>query len=183
MSQKISYILRRSKKSKRVRLQVHSDGRIVVTSPFRIRRSMVENFISDKIKWIESKINYFNGIKNGVGLTFSRNDYKKHKKRASIFLSERVNFYNKFYKFSFNKICIKNQKTRWGSCSRKGNINLNYKILFLPKELQDYIIVHEICHLKEMNHKDRFWALVSQTFPNHIEIRKKLRQPEFLLYN
>lgn len=108
----------------------------------------------------------------------SRKDYIENKNEAFALVSERVKFYNKFYNFTFNKIYIKNQKTRWGSCSNKQNINLNYKIIFLPQRHQDYIIVHEMCHLKEFNHSRKFWALVERALPNYLEIKKELRNHE-----
>ena len=96
--------------------------------------------------------------------------------RKSTESDERVEYFNKIYNFSFNKILIKNQKTRWGSCSNKGNLNFNYKILFLPEALRDYIIVHELCHLKEFNHSKNFWKLISRAIPDYSEIKNELRK-------
>ena len=76
------------------------------------------------------------------------------------------------------KVFIKNHKSRWGSCSTKGNLNFNYKIVLLPPEVADYIIVHELCHLREFNHSVRFWALVAEVVPNHLAVRRHLRQLE-----
>jgi predicted metal-dependent hydrolase len=67
------------------------------------------------------------------------------------------------------------QRSRWGSCSRKGNLNFNYKLIQLPQELADYIVVHELCHLKQFNHSHAFWNLIAETIPNHIELRKILK--------
>ena len=80
------------------------------------------------------------------------------------------------YGVKCGRVAMRNQKTRWGSCSKEGNLNFNYKIAFLPPELADYLIVHELCHLKEMNHLPRFWALVEQTIPNHKALRKEMRR-------
>ena len=178
MNQEFSYTIRKSKRAKRMRLTVHRDGRVVLTAPFSVRRSLVDKFVSDKRQWIVDKLRIANSTKRKPIRPFSRADYMEHKDAALIFAKERVESYNKVYNYPFNKICIKNQKTRWGSCSRKKNINLNYKILFLPKDLQDYIVVHEICHLKELNHSQDFWALVAETLPNHVERRKELRKYE-----
>lgn len=70
---------------------------------------------------------------------------------------------------------IKNTKTKWGSCSSKKNLNFSYKIALLDPELQDYLIVHEMCHLAEMNHGKGFWDLVAQQIPHHVALNKKLR--------
>ena len=178
MKKKLSYTLKKSKRAKRVRLAVYCDGSVVVTSPFGVRQSIIDRFISDKKQWIMDKIRFYNGIDKKTIPTFSHDDYLKHKDKALKFVKERVDHYNKIYKYSFNNIYIKNQKTRWGSCSKKDNLNLNYKIIFLPKDLQDYIIVHEICHLKEFNHSQKFWSLVEKVFPNYLEIKKALRKNE-----
>lgn len=108
-------------------------------------------------------------------------NYLKHKQRASIIVQERIEYFNKFYGYKWNRIFIKNQKTRWGSCSKKGNLNFNYRIALLPSEAADYIIVHELCHLKEFNHSENFWNLVEVAIPNYKEIRKKLKNNGFTL--
>ena len=107
-------------------------------------------------------------------------DYLKYKNEALEFVCQRVSYYNQLYDFKFNRISIRNQRTRWGSCSKKGNLNFNYRLLILPQYLADYIIIHELCHLKEMNHSQGFWNLVARVFPNHLEIRKKLRKTRIL---
>lgn len=88
----------------------------------------------------------------------------------------RVAHFNSFYGFSVGRISIRDTKTRWGSCSKRGNLNFNYKILFLPAHLADYIVVHELCHLQEFNHSQNFWALVAKIFPNHKAMRAELKK-------
>ena len=178
MEKKISYKLKRSKRAKRMRLAVYCDGAVVVTSPFGIEQSTIEKFISDKKQWVLEKMRFFKSVDSKAIRTFSRKDYLENKDKALALVNERVRFYNNKYGFSFNKIFIKNQKTRWGSCSCKQNLNLNYKIVFLPQKHQDYIIVHEMCHLKEFNHSRKFWALVEKALPNYLDIKKELRNHE-----
>ncbi len=105
--------------------------------------------------------------------------YNDNKIKAINFAKERLNYYNKFYNFPYNKIFIKNHKARWGSCSIRNNINFNYRIIFLSQELADYIIVHELCHLKEMNHSRKFWVLVEKIFPDYKKVRKELYKIRF----
>ncbi|MCX6720500.1 MAG: M48 family metallopeptidase [Candidatus Staskawiczbacteria bacterium] len=95
---------------------------------------------------------------------------------ARTLVENRLSYINKFYNFKINRIAIKNTVTRWGSCSSKGNLNFNYKIIYLKPELADYLIVHELCHLGELNHSKRFWALVSKTIPDYQKINKELRR-------
>ena len=83
--------------------------------------------------------------------------------------------WNAHYGFSFGRVAIRDQRSRWGSCSKKGNLNFNYRLLFLPLPLVDLVIVHELCHLKEFNHSSAFWALVEQTIPDLALRRNALR--------
>lgn len=102
--------------------------------------------------------------------------YLENKTKARDIAEGRLEYFNTFYNYKWNKVVIRNQKTRWGSCSRKGNLNFNYKIALLPQKYSDYIIVHELCHLGEFNHSPKFWDLVSQTVPDYREIRRNLRK-------
>ena len=99
----------------------------------------------------------------------------KKREQARRLVENRLSFFNKFYKFEINRVAIKNTSTRWGSCSSKNNLNFNYKIIYLRPALADYLIVHELCHLGELNHSKRFWALVQKTIPDYVNINKELR--------
>lgn len=101
--------------------------------------------------------------------------YRAHKESARLLVHARLSYFNTFYQHEYKKVFIKNTKSRWGSTSSKGNININYKILFLPQELQDYLIVHELCHLKHFNHGPDFWREVAKTVPNYRAHAKTLR--------
>lgn len=102
-------------------------------------------------------------------------NYLKYKKQANILIKERLEYFNQFYNYKYGRVAIRNQKTRWGSCSKKGNLNFNYKIVLLTPKQADYIIVHELCHLKEFNHSQRFWDLVAKAVPDYKEVRHSLR--------
>jgi predicted metal-dependent hydrolase len=102
-------------------------------------------------------------------------NYLIDRKIAYGHVIKRLEYFNSIYGYSYNNIRIKKQKTRWGSCSEKKNINFNIKIMFLPQELFDYIIVHELCHLGEFNHSRRFWNLVAKTQPNYIDLKNRLK--------
>ena len=114
-------------------------------------------------------------VRRRVSLRGTKKDYIKHKQQALVLAKKRLLHFNKFYGFKVNKINIKNQKTRWGSCSKKGNLNFNYKIALISERLANYIIVHELCHLKEFNHSQNFWDLVVLAVPDYLEIRRGLR--------
>lgn len=101
-------------------------------------------------------------------------EYLQYKEQARILVHAKLAYWNTFYHFSYNRISIKNQKSRWGSCSSKGNLNFHYKIVLLPDELVDYLIVHELCHLGQMNHSKHFWDLVAKTIPDYVVRQKAL---------
>lgn len=105
----------------------------------------------------------------------SATHYSLHRERAREFVHERLVYWNTQYGCTYNRVAIRNQVTRWGSCSSKQNLNFNYRILFLPRHLADYIIVHELCHLIELNHSPAFWAHVEKALPNYFAHMQELR--------
>lgn len=153
---KVEYTLRVSKRARRMRLAVYCDGSFVVTAPRNISESIIEQFIIQKSQWVIDKLEYFRNVSGQVLAKGAKKDYTAYKDMALALAQKRIEYFNKIYGFEFNKINIKNQKTRWGSCSKKGNLNFNYKIALIPERLADYIIVHELCHLKEFNHSRKF---------------------------
>lgn len=110
----------------------------------------------------------------------NRKHFLKHKELARKIVKNKIEHFNSFYNFSFNRISIKNQKLRWGSCSKKGNLNFNYRIIFLPQPLSDYLIAHELCHLGEFNHSRKFWNLVEKTVPNYKIMHRALKKTEII---
>lgn len=104
--------------------------------------------------------------------------YKANKERARTELTARVEYWNQFYNYEYKRIAIRNQRKRWGSCSSLGNLNFNYKLIYLPDPLQDYVVVHELCHLRELNHSSRFWAEVARSIPHYQEYIVALRHIE-----
>lgn len=103
-----------------------------------------------------------------------RREYLKHRETARAIAHERVAHFNASGGYRVGSIRIRNSKTRWGSCSSRGNLNFHYRIVFLPAELIDYVVVHELCHLREMNHSPRFWAQVAEVLPDYQERRRAL---------
>mgnify|MGYP001800539539 CR=1 FL=1 len=93
--------------------------------------------------------------------------YVAHKEIARELILERLEHYNTYYNLSWNRVAVRNQRRCWGSCTSLKNLNFNYKLLFLPAHLQDYIVVHELCHLAELNHGPRFWSLVAEQIPDY----------------
>lgn len=169
----IEFLLKHSSKSKYVRLMIKPGYGLVVTKPKFVPYSYVENFIINKADWILSRLKKISIGDSEIG---TRRDYLKNKIKAYNLVSEKVKFFNGLYNFNINKIFIKNQRTLWGSCSALGNLNFSYKLVYLPDELINYLAVHELCHLKEMNHSCRFWSLVEKTLPDYKVLRRRLKK-------
>ena len=176
MSNGIQYKLKLSKRARHMRLEVRRDGQLVVTVPFGLDFKFIENFVNEKSSWIAGRLKYFDNEKNKVFLGGGKKEYKRYKEQARLLVENRISYYTKIYNFKINRVSIKNTKSRWGSCSKKGNLNFNYKIALLSKELADYVVVHELCHLKEFNHSQNFWKLVSLALPDYRELRNRFRK-------
>lgn len=176
-NKKIKYTLKRSRRAKLMRLAIYNGGDFVVTIPLKMDLAKVEDFIIQKTEWVLKKMKIMSGRDpDGIFARQSKKEYLALRKTAYQLAEKKVMKFNKFYNFTCNKITIRNQKTRWGSCSEKGNLNYNYKIALLPEKYAEYIIVHEICHLKELNHSHKFWDLVAKTIPDYKDRIKELKE-------
>ncbi len=168
------YKLIKRKGQQNFSLSVYPDGRIILTVPKRASHKNIEKFISKKTNWLEDvvkKNNYLNFDKEK-----ERYHYKKYKEKTREFVSSRLIKLNELYNFKYGRVSIRLNRTRWGSCSSLGNLNFDYRILFLKPDIQDYLLVHELCHLKEMNHSKRFWKLVEIGVPDYKYLRNKLKE-------
>jgi hypothetical protein len=172
--QEINYILKKRKGVRSVRLAIYGDGCFVVSAPKWYPLYVIERFMAEKAEWILERLKIIN-------LDFWQNQkeeekfYKKNKEIIREQFRVKLEYFNQFYGFSWKRIAVRRQRTCWGSCSRKGNLNFNYKIIKLPEELMNYVIVHELCHLQELNHSQKFWKLVEKTIPEYKIARKKLK--------
>ncbi|OHA87048.1 MAG: hypothetical protein A2566_03780 [Candidatus Zambryskibacteria bacterium RIFOXYD1_FULL_40_13] len=120
---------------------------------------------------------YFRRVKRRrTRKTPGRAEFLLLKETARKLVKERLEYWNMHYKFRYVRVSIRNQRSRWGSCSKSGNLNFNFRIATLPPNLVDYIIVHELCHLGEFNHSEKFWNLVAQKIPDYAELRAELKK-------
>lgn len=104
--------------------------------------------------------------------------FQKHKEHARALIHSRLAYYAPLCGVVYKRVAIRNQRRRWGSCSSLGNLNFNYRLALLPIELCDYVVVHELCHLKQMNHGPLFWVEVEKVLPNYLELEMRLKQLE-----
>lgn len=170
------YTVRKTRRAKRLRLTVHGDGSVCVSAPPRVSLRYIDAFVQEKQDWIaraKAKTLQESAARPWKG---TREEYRAYKTKALALVVARLAHCNAIYGLTWKRVRIRNQGTRWGSCSRRGNLSFNYRIVFLAPELVDYLIVHELCHLKEMNHSPRFWALVEQAQPEYKVSRNALRR-------
>jgi predicted metal-dependent hydrolase len=99
-----------------------------------------------------------------------------YRRQAPAIFAEQLRIQNRTYGFTYGRVSVKGQKSRWGSCSKLGNLNFNWRLLLAPLAVLDYVVVHELCHLKELNHGPRFWKLVARACPDYMVHRRWLRQ-------
>lgn len=173
--QEVSYSLRSYKSSRHLRLAIHGNGALTVTKPIFVSEKMVHDFLETKGDWILQQL--ANSANNPQSLSPAQElaEYQRYKTRAHNFVSDRLEYFNRFYGFKYGRVTVRRQKTRWGSCSRSGNLNFNYRLIFLEPAAADYIIVHELCHLGEFNHSPNFWRLVAKQIPDYLSLRKKVK--------
>lgn len=153
---------------------------IRVTLPEHASITKAESFLLKKKQWIQKKQTEILKVEERVnqlrneGPQISREDARKK-------LVTRLKFLADKHDFQFNKVFIRAQKTRWGSCSSKNNINLNYHLALIPQHLMDYVLLHELVHTEIKNHSSKFWAELSQYVHSPKELRNELKQFQFYL--
>ncbi len=172
----IPITLRTNSRARYLRIAVKPDSTVIVTLPKGLSYRYAEKFVQAKASWIWSKLaQYAARATNPSAIPkSSARDFAKYKEQARALVHIYITELNEHYNFQFGRVAIRNQKTRWGSCSKQGNLNFNYKIVFLPEDQARYLVAHELCHLAEFNHSPKFWQLVSQTIPNYKVLRKTL---------
>lgn len=169
--------VRRSKR-KSAAIKITADMQIVVFVPLYVSDNEIERMVISKSKWIDehmlkvqSTIDERSKLEK---ITFEQ--IKELTDQAVEYIPKRVKYYAEKENFVYNKITIKNLVSRWGSCSTKGNLNFNCLLMLTPDYVIDYIVVHELCHLREMNHSEKFWAEVEKIMPDYQRAELWLKQ-------
>lgn len=165
---------------KTVAIQVNSDLSVTVRAPYSASEKDIEEILKKKEAWISRHIEKIKKTKE----RFEAEPTEKLTREKVIALAEealkvipeRVEYFAKVIGVTYGKITVRKQKTRWGSCSSKGNLNFNCLLMLAPPEVLDYVVVHELCHRKQMNHSKAFWLEVEKVLPNYKEVRKWLKE-------
>lgn len=168
----------RRTKRKSATIKITADMQIVVYVPLYVSDNEIERMVISKSKWIDehmlkvqSTIDERSKLEK---ITFEQ--IKELADQAVEYIPKRVKYYAEKENFVYNKITIKNLVSRWGSCSTKGNLNFNCLLMLTPDYVIDYIVVHELCHLCEMNHSEKFWAEVEKIMPDYQRAELWLKQ-------
>lgn len=174
---KYSYEIIRSKR-KTLSLEIKSDGNIVVRAPLRLKQREIENFVESKSDWLEKHIKRIRTADYSIHPVgkLSENELKELTEKASEYIPERVRYYSEIISVSYNKIRIKTLRSKWGSCSRNGNLSFNCLLMLAPPEVIDAIVVHELCHRLEMNHSKAFYDRVLSVCPDYKTHNKWLKE-------
>ncbi len=145
------------------------DGVLLVRAPLFAPRWEIERVLKEKHGWIESHLARSRAHRTRTeGIQpLSPEELDALADRALAYIPERVRLYAERLGVRYNRITIRNQRTRWGSCSAKGNLNFNCLLMLTPPEVIDSVVVHELCHLIEMNHSPRFYREVYRVFPDY----------------
>lgn len=177
--QKIDFTIKKSK-GRHLRISINRKGEVFLHVPRYVPIFVAKKFLLSKQDWVlkhlEKRKSY-----PVIEKRTTKKKYLENKEEARKLVLEKLDSWKNFYKDNFNiiftwkRVSIKNTTTRWGSCSAKKNLNFSYKIISLSPSAQDYLIVHELCHLVHMNHSKNFWNLVSLGCPDWERRRLELK--------
>lgn len=157
-----------------IAIQIKS-GRVIVRAPLRMSKAEIERFVASKADWINKHLEASKQRQSVPVQTFTTAEIQQLADAALHDIPQRVRKYAAIIGVTVGRITIRNQKTRWGSCSSKGNLNFNCLLMLCPEEIRDYVVVHELCHRKELNHSPRFWNEVARVMPDYAVSRKWLK--------
>ena len=170
---KIAYKIIRRKGMRRMLLSFSSRGELVLTTPRLTPLFFINAFLEKSRSWIDTHMAHIASRQDAV--SYQSSEYVEKREEAKDLIEDRVRELSNLHGFRYKKISIRNQRTRFGSCSRSGNLSFHYRIAFFTPEERDYVIIHELCHLRHFDHSPAFWQEVAKFSPQYESIRKKLK--------
>ena len=169
----ITYTIIRSDR-KNISIHITPEGQIQVRCPRRMKQADIQRFVEEKSSWIHSKLATMQ--KRPPEPKFTPEEVQILAQRARNALPPRVAHYARLMGVTYGRITVRSQRSRWGSCSAKGNLSFNCLLMLVPEQVADYVVVHELCHRKEMNHSARFWGTVASVMPDYRVSRQWLKE-------
>ena len=163
---------------KTMTLEVRRDGNVIVRAPLRTGLPRIKRFVNQKQEWVLGCLERTKEYREQKPLSADLSESKRNVyiRKAKETITKRVSYFARLMGVSYRNITIREQKTRWGSCSSKGNLNFNYQLYYLPDELLDYVVIHELAHRRYMDHSKEFWAEVEKYCPDYRERRQQLKK-------
>lgn len=162
-----------------ISIEIKPDLTVVVRAPRRAPEREIEKIVAGKEEWIHKHLEKMRmkneQLEESEKIPLNAEQIRELVKQAKECIPERVRCYAGIMGVSYGRITIRKQKTVWGSCSAKGNLNFNCLLMLTPEDVIDYVVVHELCHRKQMNHSKAFWNEVGKVLPDYNERRKKLK--------
>lgn len=164
-------------KRKSIAIEIRMDG-IIVRAPKGMSRREIDAFLEKKRSWIENALAKMQTRKDAIDQlpAFTVDEIKEMAEKALVIIPEKVRKFAPLVGVDYGRITIRNQRSRWGSCSSKGNLNFNCLLVLFPEEVMDYVVVHELCHRKHMNHSAEFYAEVARVLPEYRASQKWLKE-------
>ncbi len=160
---------------KSLSLTVSDGGIIQVRAPYGLPRTFIEKFVREKQGWIRKQMEDVQEGMEKIGPPLTMPERGQYLSQAKEYFPERVAYYAQLLQVDVGRITIREQKTRWGSCSSKGNLNFNWRLMLAPEEIRDYVVLHEIAHRKELNHSPAFWKIVESVMPDYEDRKQWLK--------
>lgn len=174
-------ILRSRRKT--LALQVGPDGRILARAPLQIPESDIIRFAESKRPWLEKTQARVNAERQQAEATgvFTLDELDRAARQTARLLAERLAYYAPLLGVAYRKVAVRKQRSRWGSCNAHGDLSFNCLLALAPREVLDYVVVHELCHRKHMDHSPAFWREVKNAFPDYEDARRWLNTDGLVL--
>ena len=163
-------------KRKSLTIEVKPDMTVTIKAPQGVSFALIKNFVLSRADWITLKLDAYSNAPKPLTYVLSEQQKKEYKKQARKKITNLVEYYASIMNVSYGRIAIREQKTCWGSCSSKKNLNFNWKLILMPVEIMEYVVVHELAHLFEMNHSKQFWKIVENYIPDYKNRKKWLKE-------
>lgn len=176
----LTYRIVRSER-KTLSVSIQPDCTITVRAPRSVSDSQIRRFLIEKQHWLITKYLEAKQKQEAIpcsDLTDTQRAAltRRYIDAAKEYFPKRVAYFHQFTGGTYSRITIRDQKTRWGSCSSKGTLSFNWRLMLAPPAILDYVVVHELCHLRHMDHSPAFWQAVGEVFPDYASARKWLRK-------